>query len=44
MKYLTGDLVTTSDETEYAPESGSINLGVRTNNCFLRLFFYQSRV
>ena len=42
MKNLTGDLIATCDELEYAPESAPINVGVRINYCFLWLFFYQS--
>ena len=37
MKNLTGDLVSTCDETEYTPENASINLGDRINYLF---FFF----
>ena len=40
MKNLTGDLVTTCDETEYTPESAPINLGDRINYRFFFCFFF----
>ena len=38
MKNLTGDLVTTCDETEYTPDNAPINLGDRIN--YLFFFFF----